>query len=89
MEATNKLARIFYAMHGHAKPEDYKFQNAKHPQERLMWAMAKLAVDLAQHLAWVSEGYAPSRYEQNETWDVLQGVQSQLLSELNGEENNE
>jgi hypothetical protein len=37
---TNELARIFYARHGNQVPEGYRFDQAIHPQERLMWIMA-------------------------------------------------
>lgn len=41
----NALARQFYLMHGHQVPEGYRFDQAHHPQERAMWAMAVLAYD--------------------------------------------
>lgn len=45
IKQTNDLARIFYAMHENVVPDNYDFQNAKHPQEKLMWAMACEAQD--------------------------------------------
>ena len=43
----NALARRFYSMHGYQVPDDYRFDKAHHPQERLMWTMA---VEAYEHI---------------------------------------
>lgn len=39
----NALAKLFYKMHGCEVPEGYRFDKAKHPQERSMWNLAVTA----------------------------------------------
>lgn len=39
------LARVYYEMMGCRVPEGYKFEDAKHPQERLCWSMACYAYE--------------------------------------------
>ena len=39
----NELAREFYQLHGYVVPEGYRFDQASHPQEQLMWRLASLA----------------------------------------------
>jgi hypothetical protein len=41
----NALARAFYSAHGYEVPEDYRFDQALHPQERSMWDLAVIAYD--------------------------------------------
>lgn len=41
----NNFARVLYLMHGYKVEPGYDFSKAKHPQEKLMWAMAKLSYD--------------------------------------------
>ncbi len=40
VEQTNELAREFYAMRGYEVPKGYRFDKARHPDERGCWAMA-------------------------------------------------
>lgn len=40
---TNELARLFYAAHGYRVEEGYRFDEARHPQERGMWNLAVIA----------------------------------------------
>jgi hypothetical protein len=42
-KAINALAKIFYRMHGYTVPEGFDFAESKHPQEQLMYDMAKEA----------------------------------------------
>jgi hypothetical protein len=44
----NALARNFYAMMGYVVPEGYRFDRAKHPQERLCWKMACHAFEVIE-----------------------------------------
>lgn len=39
------LAREFYKMMGYEVPKGYRFDTARHPQERLCWRMACHAYD--------------------------------------------
>lgn len=39
----NSLARVFYMLNGYKVEGGYRFQDARHPQEKLMWRMAALA----------------------------------------------
>lgn len=39
----NALAKLFYAMIGNRVPDGYKFNEAGHPQEKLMWNQAVIA----------------------------------------------
>lgn len=41
--SANSLARLFYAQRGYVVPEGYRFDKARHPQERQMWELACLA----------------------------------------------
>lgn len=43
--AANDLARQFYRGHGYVVPDDFKFYEATHPQERGMWNLAVMAYD--------------------------------------------
>jgi hypothetical protein len=45
--ACNELAKRFYSMHGYQVPDGYRFDQAHHPQERLMWTMA---VEAYEHI---------------------------------------
>jgi hypothetical protein len=45
VDACNELAKHFYSMHGYRVPEGYRFDQAGHPQERLMWDMAVAAYE--------------------------------------------
>ena len=40
VDQTNELAREFYMMVGCEVPSGYRFDKARHPQERGCWAMA-------------------------------------------------
>ncbi len=40
VQAGEDLARLFYKMQGHVRHPRFKFREAKHPQERLVWLMA-------------------------------------------------
>jgi hypothetical protein len=40
---TNELARLFYYAHGYQIEEGYNFEDATHPQERLMFRLAMVA----------------------------------------------
>ena len=40
----NRLAAVFYRMHGFDVPEDFKFYAAEHLQEISMWNLAAAAV---------------------------------------------
>ncbi|MGE0698277.1 MAG: hypothetical protein AB7O57_04205 [Hyphomicrobiaceae bacterium] len=40
VESANELARSFYRMAGYVVAEEYRFDKATHPQERLCWQMA-------------------------------------------------
>lgn len=44
VDKANYLANLFYGVHGNARPEGFKFHEATHPQERLMWRMAREAM---------------------------------------------
>lgn len=44
----NQLARDFYSMHGYNVDEEYKFYEATHPQEKLMWLLAVHAFDIIE-----------------------------------------
>lgn len=37
---TNSLAHNFYGIHGNQRPPAFKFYEATHPQEALMWRLA-------------------------------------------------
>lgn len=39
----NRLARVFYKMNGYEVPEGYRFDQARHPQERGSWNLAAVA----------------------------------------------
>lgn len=41
----NVLARLFYSMNGYQVPEGYRFDKARHPQERGMWNLAAAAYE--------------------------------------------
>jgi hypothetical protein len=41
----NALANLFYRLHGYNQKDNYDFSVAVHPQEKLMWAMAKYSFD--------------------------------------------
>jgi hypothetical protein len=41
----NELARIFYAAHGYRVADGYRFDEASHPQEKLMFNLAQIAYD--------------------------------------------
>lgn len=41
----NKLARLFYASLGYQVEDGYRFDQARHPQERGMWNQAVIAYD--------------------------------------------
>lgn len=43
----NELAKRFYSMHGYKVPDGYRFDQAHHPQEKLMWVMA---VEAYEHI---------------------------------------
>lgn len=45
VDECNQLARLFYKSHGYEVPDDYRFYDARHPQELSMWNMAVLAYD--------------------------------------------
>lgn len=45
IEQTNNLAHRFYRMHGYQAPKGFKFYEATHPQEVLMWDMACAAME--------------------------------------------
>lgn len=45
VERANELARIFYAAHGYEVKEGYRFDQARHPQERGMWNLAAKAFE--------------------------------------------
>jgi hypothetical protein len=40
VEQTNALAHKLYGLMGHQRPGEFKFYEATHPQEVLMWEMA-------------------------------------------------
>lgn len=44
VDATNNLAHRFYGLHGNQRPQDFKFYEATHPQESLMWRLASEAM---------------------------------------------
>lgn len=41
----NDLARIFYSLLGYQVEHGYRFDQATHPQESAMWAMAVIAYE--------------------------------------------
>lgn len=41
----NALAHSFYKTHGNKRPDEFKFYEATHPQERLMWRLSVLAYE--------------------------------------------
>ena len=41
----NDLAREFYRLMGYVREEDYRFDEATHPQEKLCWQMACAAFE--------------------------------------------
>jgi len=41
----NRLARLFYRMHGYVVAPGYDFANASHPQEVLIYTMAVVAIN--------------------------------------------
>lgn len=41
----NRLARLLYAAHGYVQREGYAFDAASHPQERLMFRLATIALN--------------------------------------------
>jgi hypothetical protein len=43
LKQANELAREFYAAQGYLVPEGYRFDKARHPQERACWRFAELA----------------------------------------------
>lgn len=45
VDRTNGLARVMYRSHGYEVEEGYKFNEAIHPQEQGMWALACLATE--------------------------------------------
>lgn len=48
VNSANELARQFYALQGYEVPEGYRFDQAFHPQERTMWAMAVHAYEFIE-----------------------------------------
>jgi hypothetical protein len=44
----NKLARLFYKSHGYQAEEGYRFDKARHPQERGMWNLAMIAYEFIE-----------------------------------------
>ena len=40
----NILAKLFYSMQGYKVEDGYDFSTAVHPQEKLMWEMAKISL---------------------------------------------
>jgi hypothetical protein len=46
VKRANELAREFYAQHGCDVPLGYRFDQARHPQERLMWTLACCAMEM-------------------------------------------
>jgi hypothetical protein len=49
VQVANSLARDFYAFMGYEVPEGYRFDQAKHPQERLCWRLAVRAFDVIEY----------------------------------------
>lgn len=45
VDSANELARTFYRAMGYVVEEGYRFDQARHPQERGMWNMAAIAYD--------------------------------------------
>jgi hypothetical protein len=45
VDGCNELARLFYASHGYQVEFGYRFDKARHPQERGMWNMAVMAFE--------------------------------------------
>ena len=43
---TNKLANIFYILKGYKGNEDKDYRISTHPEERLVWDMAKTAQEI-------------------------------------------
>lgn len=41
----NVLAREFYRLMGYIAPPDFRFDRARHPQERLCWMLAVAAYE--------------------------------------------
>ena len=48
VENANELARNFYAMMGNQVEKGYRFDKARHPEEKLCWEMACEAYDFIQ-----------------------------------------
>jgi len=44
----NRLAWLFYRMHGYNVEIGYDFSKSKHPQEKLMFEMAKTAIQFCE-----------------------------------------
>lgn len=44
----NALARRFYKAMGYEVPEGYRFDSARHPQERLCWRMSCDAFEMIE-----------------------------------------
>ena len=44
----NELARRFYKAMGYEVPEGYRFDEARHPQERLCWLMSCDAFEMIE-----------------------------------------
>lgn len=44
----NELARLFYAAQGYQVEEGYRFDEAHHPHESGMWALASIAFDFIE-----------------------------------------
>ncbi len=45
IDDANSLARSFYLRMGYVVPEGYRFDEARHPQERMCWQMARDAYE--------------------------------------------
>jgi hypothetical protein len=43
---TNDLAAAFYLLHGKKRPNGFRFWEATHPEERLMWELAVSAQEM-------------------------------------------
>ena len=41
----NRLAHLFYKMHGYYAKEGHDFSKQPHPTEKMMWDMAKISLD--------------------------------------------
>lgn len=48
VENANALARSFYKSMGYEVPEGYRFDQARHPQERMCWQMSCYAFEMIE-----------------------------------------